>query len=186
LPSYGKHRILNSLSILAVAKILNANVLAVSESLSKLYPLPGRGEQVTLKIPNGEIKLIDESFNASPVSIKASLEAFSTINVSGKKILVLCQLYDTAKDVLHIFYKELPTLIQQYGIHLVFFCGKSMDLFWQELPKSCRGTYRQTKDLLYEDLIHELNHGDYLMIKGSFRSEARTLVEKLKRNYPTL
>ncbi len=81
----GKHNVLNALFGIAIARQLGVDWEQIRNALADYKPLPMRWERHTF---NGAM-IIDDSYNASPVSMHAALEAFEGQVVDGDKWLVL-------------------------------------------------------------------------------------------------
>ncbi len=69
----GEHWVLNSVAALAVVEALGADVSSAAATLAGVKASPGRGARRMLKFGSGTIELLDESYNANPVSVKAML-----------------------------------------------------------------------------------------------------------------
>ena len=87
----GRHIALNSLSVLAAAHALGADLALVALSFTELKPPVGRGERTMLAIGNGEALLIDESYNANPASMRAALSNLGAVELgrNARRIAVL-------------------------------------------------------------------------------------------------
>ena len=79
----GRHVVDNSLAVLAAAHLLGADLALAALALADLKPPAGRGERVTLEAPGGAVLLIDESYNANPVSMHAALALLGQVPVKG-------------------------------------------------------------------------------------------------------
>ena len=91
LPYNGKHQILNSLISLLVFHIFKVNFKTFIKLSPFLPKLSGRGKIYKIRFNNKTINLIDESYNASPLSMKATIIYFSDLIIDKKykKFLVL-------------------------------------------------------------------------------------------------
>lgn len=79
----GKHQISNALLVLALSKILGIKYPSFIDL--SFEHLSGRSEEITL----GSAKIINDSYNANPESMKAAIETFISIPSVFPKILVL-------------------------------------------------------------------------------------------------
>jgi len=68
----GKHLVLNSLAVLAAAKLAGAELALAALALADQAPAVGRGTRIALGVPGGDAVLIDESYNANPLSMRAA------------------------------------------------------------------------------------------------------------------
>ena len=69
----GEHMAVNSLAVLAAAKLTGADLARAAIALASAAPAKGRGVRERLSIAGGELLLIDESYNANPASVAAAL-----------------------------------------------------------------------------------------------------------------
>ena len=85
----GEHWVSNSLAVLAATEALGLDVALAGLALADLGGLKGRGERHTLRIDGGEILLIDESYNANPASMAATLKSLGSDTGIERRIAVL-------------------------------------------------------------------------------------------------
>ena len=82
-----KNNIMNILSCIAVVNELNLDLGNLKNFFKKQTLLKGRGKINKVSKFNKKFYLIDESYNANPLSVKSAIENFSDIQKKGKKIL---------------------------------------------------------------------------------------------------
>ena len=75
--------------MLAAVEAAGCDLAAAGLALGDLGGLKGRGERHTIRIDGGEALLIDESYNANPASMAATLKSLGEENVQGRRIAVL-------------------------------------------------------------------------------------------------
>src|SRR5262245_40308664 len=73
----GEHWVLNSIAALAVVEALGADVTEAAATLAGVTASPGRGARRVLKFGSGTVELLDESYNANPMSVRAMLAVFA-------------------------------------------------------------------------------------------------------------
>ncbi|KQN09900.1 UDP-N-acetylmuramoylalanyl-D-glutamyl-2, 6-diaminopimelate--D-alanyl-D-alanine ligase [Sphingobium sp. Leaf26] len=73
----GDHWVSNALAVLAAVEAVGGDLAAAGLALAEMPGLPGRGERRILPVAGGEALLIDESYNANPLSMKATLTQLS-------------------------------------------------------------------------------------------------------------
>src|SRR5436305_4623203 len=71
----GEHWVSNSLAVLAAVEAVGADVALAGLALADLDGLKGRGERHLIALDGGEVLLIDESYNANPASMAATLKS---------------------------------------------------------------------------------------------------------------
>ena len=82
----GKHMVPNALAASAIGLFLNMDLSEISAGLSKGTLSPARMEFQTA---SSGLLVINDAYNANPVSTKAALEALASIKKSGRKVAVL-------------------------------------------------------------------------------------------------
>ncbi len=178
----GKHWVLNSLAVAAALHAADADVELGLRALKKLKSPKGRGELHSIHlIKGGELTLVDESYNANPVSMKAALQTLASAEPErgGRRIAVLGDMRElgATADVLHA---DLIGTIGATEIELVFACGPHMAALWEVLPKERRGEYRETSEQLLEPLTSGLKDGDVVMVKGSLGTNMAPIVKAIQ------
>jgi UDP-N-acetylmuramoyl-tripeptide--D-alanyl-D-alanine ligase len=91
----GRHNVYNALAAYSVARVLGLDKYAIAENLSSFTPYSGRMEHYDL---NG-ITLLNDSYNASPESVRASLTVLSDFR-EAKRYAVLGDMLELGKDEL--------------------------------------------------------------------------------------
>ena len=139
------------------------------EKLNEFKQLAGRGEIFTGKIaPDRFITLVDESYNANPVSMKASLEGFYRIygDDDKKRLLILGGMTEGGKDSLK-YHLELESTIREVKPSRILLCSEEMKPLWDKLKVDFAGEYYQNADDLNKDVKNWIKDGDYIFIKSS-------------------
>ena len=72
----GEHWIANALGIMAAVRAAGGDLGAAGLALAEMGGLKGRGARFQIDAPGGKALLIDESYNANPASMRATLRAF--------------------------------------------------------------------------------------------------------------
>jgi UDP-N-acetylmuramoyl-tripeptide--D-alanyl-D-alanine ligase len=81
----GEHWVSNALAVLAAVEALGGDLAAAGLALAEMPGLPGRGERKILSLAGGgEVLLIDESYNANPLSMAATLKQLGKEHASRR------------------------------------------------------------------------------------------------------
>ncbi|MCY7398654.1 MAG: UDP-N-acetylmuramoyl-tripeptide--D-alanyl-D-alanine ligase [Sphingomonas bacterium] len=85
----GDHWVSNALAVLAVVEAVGADLAIAGLALADMGGLKGRGERHRLAAGDGHYLLIDESYNANPASMAATLKALGEERDVDRRIAVL-------------------------------------------------------------------------------------------------
>ena len=180
----GRHLVMNSLSVLATVHALRLDLDRAGKALAGVPALKGRGERFVLRLGEGEATLIDESYNANPVSMRAAftLLAQTEPRGSGRRIAVLGDMLELGQETGRIHAELLEPLLAA-GADLVFLAGPVMKSLWQVLPERCRGAYAEQASGLETILPGAVGAGDVVMIKASAGTQLGPVVDALVRQF---
>ena len=180
----GEHMVLNSLAVLAAAKLMGADLARAALALAVAEPAKGRGVHHHLRINGGEFLLIDESYNANPVSMAAALALLGQAKTGkgGRRIAVLGDMLELGKHgaALHA---ELFKAVDANKVDALYAAGPLMAHLWEKTPPERRGAFAKTSAELKDCLLDGLHAGDVVMIKGSLGSRMGPLVEAIKERF---
>jgi UDP-N-acetylmuramoyl-tripeptide--D-alanyl-D-alanine ligase len=171
--------------VLAAASLAGADLALASLAMSHIEPAAGRGVRRVLEVAGGEATLIDESYNANPASMAAALGVLSHARIGphGRRIAVLGDMLElgAASADLH---RGLNDAIKANHIDLVYCCGPQMRNLWDALSTGKRGGYADSAANLEIQIVAAIRAGDVIMVKGSFGSKMKTIVNALERRFP--
>ena len=179
----GRHVAINSLSVLLAVKLAGGNLQKAAKALSKQEPIVGRGKRELLNIgdENNPVTLIDESYNASPVSMRAAFKVLALIDPGrgGRRIAILGDMLELGADGAK-HHADLALPLKAANVDLVYTCGKQMKSLHDALPANQRGIHKDTSAELAQIVPEVLVPGDVLMVKGSLGSKMGSVVEALR------
>jgi len=180
----GRHIALNSLSVLAASHALGADIAQVALSFPDLKPPVGRGERTMLSVGDGQVLLIDESYNANPASMRAALANLGAVELGrqARRIAVLGDMKELGErgPSLH---EELAEAVTANEIDLVFAAGPLMENLVGRLPKAKVVLHAETSAELVEAVCSAIRPGDAVTVKGSLSMRMALVVKALKERY---
>ena len=173
--------IYNVLAALAVIKEFDLNLNDVKKVFKNIEPTEGRGKTHLISRYNKKFKLIDESYNANPLSVKNAIHNFDLIKKEKfKKYLILGDMLELGSKS-EKYHKDLSKVINNSTIDKVFIKGEKTLITYKNLHKSKQGNILQNKgdiDLILSNLI---KNNDYVMIKGSNATGLNVLTKRIIR-----
>jgi UDP-N-acetylmuramoyl-tripeptide--D-alanyl-D-alanine ligase len=181
----GEHMAMNSLAVLAAAKLMGADLARAALALSDAKPAKGRGVQQSLVMDGGALLLIDESYNANPASVRAALGllAQSQPGRKGRRIAVLGDMLELG-DHGPALHAGLAEALDTGKVDVLYAAGPLMAHLWNATPGSRRGAHAATSADLKDTLLAALRPGDVVMVKGSLGSRMGPLVDAMKAKWP--
>ena len=175
--------IYNFLSSLALLKVLNLNVKKIIKSFKKYTPIEGRGRIYDIRRYKKNFKLIDESYNANPLSMKNAINNFNSIKKNkSKKYLLLGDMLELGKKS-EILHKNISKVINSSDIDKVFIKGNKTLITYMNIYKEKRGNIFQQDEDVDFTLKSIIANNDYLMIKGSNATGLNDLSKKMIKGY---
>jgi UDP-N-acetylmuramoyl-tripeptide--D-alanyl-D-alanine ligase len=183
----GRHWVMNSLAVLAAVKAVEADIVSAAGAMATLGALEGRGKRHRIAVPGGTVELIDESYNASPASMRAAFAVLGTIKpgAGGRRIAVLGAMLELGADSQRL-HAELAAPLGAAKVALVFTIGEDMKALDAALPAKRRGGHAASIDELAMMLGARLKPGDVVTVKGSHGSRVHELVAKLVTAAPAV
>lgn len=176
----GRHWAINSLAVLAAVQAAGADPDAAAATFARMTPPKGRGQRHRIETADGAFDLIDESYNASPVAVRAALAVLGQAGVGerGRRIAVLGDMRElgTRSPELHA---GLAADIDANNVDLVFCCGPNMAHLFEALPAAKRGAHAADSAALQPIVLRAVAAGDVVLVKGSLGSRMAPIVEAL-------
>lgn len=178
----GAHVAFNSLGTLLAATMAGADTLTCAEALASYRTPSGRGTRQNVALHDGgAFALIDESYNASPVAVRAAVRLLGETApaTGGRRVAVLGDMRELG-DAAPRLHMELAAAIVESGIDRVHCCGGMMGYLYENLPAALRGKYAQRSADLAPLVAAEIRNGDVVMVKGSKSTAMHLVVDALK------
>lgn len=183
----GEEFILNSMAVFSTLLSYSTDnkleILEAMKSLRNFKGLKGRGEAIFF--PKNQIKLIDDSYNANPMSVEASIKRLKKIadcSECKRTIAVLGDMLELGEDELKM-HRDLLSIIETNGIDKVFCVGERMKELFDILPTEKQGLWFNTSNEMAEAIVKFLQPGDYVMVKGSLSMKMSIICQTLMNNF---
>ncbi|NJC40034.1 UDP-N-acetylmuramoyl-tripeptide--D-alanyl-D-alanine ligase [Brevundimonas alba] len=176
----GFHWGLNSLCVLLMLEALDVPLETSMAALADFEPLAGRGQTAVIAAPGGAFTLIDESYNANPLSMAAGFRSLGAkpVGAGARRVVVLTDMLELggrSRDL----HEGLAAPIAAAGLDLVHTAGPEMKRLHDILPPERRGLWRETAAELAAETAELVAPGDIVMVKGSNGSKASLVARAL-------
>jgi UDP-N-acetylmuramoyl-tripeptide--D-alanyl-D-alanine ligase len=194
----GRHFAMNGLGALAVVQALGGDLALAAQSLGRWQPYKGRGVREKIVLDPVErhlsLDLIDDSYNANPTSMAASLEVLAASEVihdigrvsKGRRIAFLGDMKELGPDDVAL-HAGLAHLDATQSLDVVHCIGPLMKFLYDLLPEHQRGHWTETSAEMLPHLTGALDSGDVVLAKGSLSMKLGAIVDAIhKMGHPDL
>ncbi|UCB53097.1 MAG: UDP-N-acetylmuramoyl-tripeptide--D-alanyl-D-alanine ligase [Candidatus Zixiibacteriota bacterium] len=178
----GTHNVYNALAAFAVGRLKEVDPQKIKQSLEKYEPSYLRMELVRI----GNIRVINDSYNANPISMEKALDTLKSIRTSGRKVAVLGDMLELGENASE-FHLEVGSKVAQSGVDFLIVVG-ALARF---IGAGAREAGMSSDQVLTFDrneqvslyLLQHLRDGDLLLVKGSRKMKTEEVVLSLKAHY---
>jgi UDP-N-acetylmuramoyl-tripeptide--D-alanyl-D-alanine ligase len=155
----GEHNVMNALAAAAAAHAAGAGLDAIVEGLGRVRAVSGRLE---VKQVSGGARLIDDSYNANPGSVRAGLRALAALE--GQHWLVLGEMRELGEESAQM-HAEIGEFARQSGVSRLLAVGD--DARHAVEAFGAGATWFASVEDLIASLRAELAPGVTVLVKGS-------------------
>jgi UDP-N-acetylmuramoyl-tripeptide--D-alanyl-D-alanine ligase len=162
----GKHHALNSLAALCAFIPLNIDLQKAANGFINTTPSLGRGGIKHIKYNGKDVTLIDDSYNAHPVSMTAAIQNLAKKKHTGRKIAVLADMLELGpeEEKLHT---NMNQVIENTDLSGVITVGKLMKNLNKTLADKLNIAHFNNVDDLKNELDQYIQNNDMILLKGS-------------------
>jgi UDP-N-acetylmuramoyl-tripeptide--D-alanyl-D-alanine ligase len=178
----GEHQVINSLAVMAAVRAVKGDLGAAGVALAEMGGLAGRGARVEIDVPGGEADndgarkalLIDESYNANPASMRATLAQLGR-TPARRRIAVLGAMKELGNHGPG-YHAALAAPIREAGVDHVILVGEEMGALAAELGKPAADDLGKPLTFAHCPSVQEaidalrafgLERDDAILVKGS-------------------
>jgi UDP-N-acetylmuramoyl-tripeptide--D-alanyl-D-alanine ligase len=174
----GRHMATNALAALTAAAALGLDPARAAAALDGFVPIAGRGAQRTLQ---GDILLLDESYNASADSVRAALDVLR-MQAPRRRLAVLGDMRELG-DRGPGEHRGLAADVVA-SADLLYACGPLTRHLFDAVPAALRAAHAPDAASLASLVAAEIRPGDAVLVKGSLGSRMRLVVAALGADAP--
>jgi UDP-N-acetylmuramoyl-tripeptide--D-alanyl-D-alanine ligase len=177
----GEHWVSNALAVLAAVEAVGADVALAGLALADLGGLKGRGQRHVIQIDGGEVLLIDESYNANPASMEATLKSLGAEKDVGRRIAVLGPMRELGERSAELHAGLAPAVVAARVEQLILI-GDEMRPLEQALDRHVTVDRVTSVDEAADRLRRLVRPGDAVLVKASNSVGLARLVESMAKD----
>lgn len=173
------HNVYNALAAVSCARLLKISYKNIAQVLEK-FSFP-KGRQLSYKV--GKYNVIDDSYNANPVSFRGAVTSLGNLRTAGQKIIICGDMLELGAQSIRL-HQSIGELIAGNNIDLVISVGKLSKYITQtakHMNQWLQVYHCATIEKAYKRLRKFLQSGDTILIKGSRGMHMERMIDLLKR-----
>lgn len=165
----GRHNVLNAMAALAVADTAGVPMEEAARSMEKFNGFAGRMQVFR----RDEVTYIDDTYNASPVSMIAGLEVLLAIEDAGRRVAVLADMKELGEETV-AYHRQIGRWLADHPVDVLMTLGELAEEIGREAAAG--GGVKEENWLAFQDgdrsgllaaLLDGEKPGDCVLLKGS-------------------
>lgn len=173
----GEHNVYNAMAAAAVGLQLGLTIAEIKSGIEKAETIAGR----TNFIKTHGMTVIDDCYNANPVSMKSSIEVLS--HAKGRTIAVLGDMGELGSDERKLHH-EVGEAVGENHIHTLFAAGELAKEYAAGAAEKSSDVdihYFEDRETMTQELLSYVKEGDTILVKASHFMEFPKVVEALSK-----
>ena len=184
-PLLGRYNIYNALAASAVAFALEVESDLIEKGLTTFKPL-----DMHMQLNNfyNGIKILNDSYNASPLSVKKALETLAEVAQGHRKIAILGDMLELGEKT-DFYHKEIGREVAKLSIDTLITLGKGGRIIAQSFLENGAkkdqvfSFEKNEKKYLTKKLWDLLRPGDFVLLKGSREMQMEEILQFWQEKY---
>lgn len=177
---WGRHHLGPALAAVAVGRILGTSDREIARGLADFEPPPMRCQITQV----GGATVIDDTYNASPVAMRAALELLRDFDAPGRRIVICGEMRELGEAAEKLHRNLGEQVVTVCGADLLIACGERAETVVAGarsagMPSSRAIACREAEEFLSRDEAW-LRPGDVVLVKGSRAAGMERLVQALQ------
>lgn len=176
IPIPGKHMIYNAMAGALVGAVLSLTPEQIKLGIETVETIEGRNNVIETEY----FTIIDDCYNANPVSMRASIDLLT--ETDKRKVCIIGDMGELGKDEEQL-HRSLGEYIGEKEIDFAIFIGKlSKNTYegFQSKKAASKCAYYDDVESFLKDYLNVLHKQDYVLIKASHFMNFTQIVNKLK------
>jgi UDP-N-acetylmuramoyl-tripeptide--D-alanyl-D-alanine ligase len=177
----GRHWITNSLGVMLAVQAVGGDMAAAGSALANLHPQEGRGAIFEIRAGQKTFQVVDESYNANPASMAATLDVLAHLEAmapKGQKIAVLGDMEELGTRAADEHHALVPKILAS-KTDVIYLKGKRMAALQKSLKKDMKTVALKSNAAIFKRLLKDLQDGDLILVKGSRTGAMDEIVDRL-------
>ena len=174
----GEHWVSNSLAVLAAIEAAGLDVAVAGLALADMGGLKGRGQRHLIALDGGELLLIDESYNANPASMAATLKSLGQERDVQRRIAVLGPMRELGEHSAELHARLAPAVLDARVDRLILI-GDEMRPLAEHVVGKVPLDLVASVDEATDELLRMVHAGDAVLVKASNSVGLAKLVERV-------
>ena len=178
-PVPGHHMVYNAMAAALVGSVLGLSSLEIERGVRNLKTIAGRNNIIK---ENG-FTIIDDCYNANPVSMKAAIDLLGT--ALQRKVAVLGDMFELGKDEA-ILHAQIGEYAITHGVDVLICIGELSKNMYERAVETLSGKEHGSREIYYfptreeamAQIPHILHTGDAVLIKASHSMKFEEIVEQ--------
>lgn len=176
-PLPGSHMVMNALAATAVGLQLGLSTEQIAAGIASVQAVNGRSRVVQA----GELVLIDDCYNANPVSVKAAIDLLGA--ALGRKVAVLGDMFELGEKEKEL-HAQVGAYAAEHGVDCLICAGSLSESMYSAAKEAGirEACYFKDRDALLAGIRDILKPGDSVLIKASHGMGYEKIVQALTEN----
>lgn len=180
----GRHNVRNALAACACALAAGVTLDAVVQGLQAFEPVKGRSRALNVSTPNGELTLVDDTYNANPDSVRAAIDVLAAL--PAPRTLVLGDMGEVG-DQGQAYHEEVLAYAIDSGVNKLFCTGALMQTALPAMEKIAPPgslVYASSVEALVPAVLAQVAQGGSAVVKGSRFMKMERVVQAIQGAWP--
>ncbi len=160
-------QIYDALAVVGVSLAVGFPIEKTLEYLKTFTPVKGRGNVLEVNRGGKNLRLIDSTFNANPLSMKFALEHLKTFEPNQKSRVAILGDMAELGELTVVYHKVLAETMLAVAPDRLLLCGELMRHPFKLINGKLNATWFETLDELLKKVESYLRDGDTILIKSS-------------------
>ena len=172
----GSHMVYNAMAAAAVGALLGLTSAQIAKGIADMNTIAGRNHIIKTE----HFVILDDCYNANPVSMKSSIDVVAL--ATGRKVCILGDMFELGSDEVKL-HNEVGQYLEGRNIDVLMTAGK-LSYNIAEGAKQAGASTKvysfDTRDELIAKLPEVLKDGDNILVKASHGMEYPAIVKYLE------